>query len=77
MDMSLSKLRELVMDREGWRAAVYGGPQGVGHDWAIKLNWQILGLEASWQGRGVARGWLTLINDHMEDRMGILDFKVN
>ena len=40
MDMSLSKLWELVMDREAWHVAVHGS-QRVRHDWATELNWTV------------------------------------
>ena len=42
LDMSLSKLQELVMDREAWGTGVHGGHR-VGHDWVTELNKTELG----------------------------------
>ena len=65
--MSLSKLCELVMDREAWCAAVHGW-QRVGHDWTTELN-KVKPKFFSQQGRPTVIGfcptvWVVLLPFH-------------
>ena len=41
MNMSLSKLQELVIDREAWHASVHRS-QRLRHEWVTELNWNEL-----------------------------------
>ena len=43
MDLSLSKLRELVMDREAWRAAVHGVTKSQ-----TRLRTELIWTELNW-----------------------------
>ena len=43
MDMSLSELRELVMDREAWRSAIHGVTKSQTQlSDLTELNWKVL-----------------------------------
>ena len=69
MDMSLSELRELVVDREAWRAAIHGVTKGRtwlsdwsdliwrGYKWVCGTTGLSLIGSLLWKGLGI-EGWL-------------------
>ena len=62
MKVSLSELRELVMDREAWRAAIHGVAKNRTRpsDWT-ELNWNVYKIRCYWEN------WAILYFTDMEN----------
>ena len=54
MDMSLRELREIVMDREAWRAVIYGVAKSQTQlsDWT-ELNWTEYHIASIWMSHNL------------------------
>ena len=77
MDMSLSELRELVMDREAWRAVIHGVTKSRTQlsDWTeLKwTEWLTLSLSYYYHLRVEYTDWLWLSNFYRFEKLGKVD----
>ena len=89
MDLSLSELQELVMDREAWRAVTHGVEKSRTwlRDW-IKLNWTecrlwtflvvqiVKRLSTMWETRVRALGWEDPLKKEMAIHSSTIAWKI-
>ena len=88
MDMSLSELQKLVMDREAWRAAIYGVTKSWTGlcDWT-ELNWIVIiwtslvaqtvkRLSTMWETLVPSLGWEDPLEKEMAIHSRTIDWKI-
>ena len=72
MDLSLSKLWELVMDREAWHAAVHevSKSRTLLSNWSTTIHFMEGNFSMNWEARvGMILGWLKCNNIHFPMRI--------
>ena len=69
MDMSLSELQELAMDRKAWRAAIHGVTKTWTQlsDWA-ELNWYQVEIISYWERNATRYMWIHIMETTLFQR---------
>ena len=80
MDMSLSELQELVMDREAWRAVIHGFTKSRTRlsDWIELINMDIISVQFLWKALTLSESYQSpsdkFIWCHIAESIVLLDF---